>query len=119
MRPVPIEARGEMNPADHLDAMILQGMRQRSQAVAPGVLAHVIDRGKWLEVRSVMAATPRVPGAVGRWLDTLPADRKVVVSAVVSGRLASMLHRRGFTAECWWDTSLDMEDTGAMIRRPA
>jgi hypothetical protein len=56
---------------------------------------------------------------VGRWLDTLPMDRKVVVPAVVSGRLAGMLARRGFEPRVWWDDVLMMEDEGAMVREAA
>lgn len=119
MTPVPIETRGELNPRDPLDVMIVEGMLSRSEVVADGVLAHVVDRGKWIEVRAVMAGGPRIPGAVGRWLDTLPRDRKVVVPAVVSRRLAGMLSRRGFEARVWWDDTLSMEDEGAMVREAA
>lgn len=35
-------------------------------------------------------------GDVGRYLDSLPRDRKVVVPTVLSSRLAGMLERRGF-----------------------
>lgn len=116
MTPVPIEARGELDPRNPLDVMIVEGMLSKAEVVADGVLAHVVDRGKWVEVRSVMAGGPRVPGAVGRWLDSLPRDRKVVVPAVVSGRLAGMLTRRGFEPRVWWDDALMMEDEGAMVR---
>jgi hypothetical protein len=119
VRPIPVDVRNELDPSDPLDAVILAGMRSKATPVAEGVLAHVIVRRKWTEVRAVIADTPRRPGAVGAWLDTLPADRKVVVPAVLSRRLAEMLARRGFTPESWWDDALDMADTGAMIRRPA
>lgn len=110
--------RSELDPADPIDRALLVRMHASSGLVADGVLAHVVERRKWTEIRAVLADHPRIPGAVGRWLDTLPADRKVIVPAVVSARLAGMLERRGFAAEPWWDDTLDMADVGAMIRRP-
>lgn len=35
-------------------------------------------------------------GAVGRYLDSLPRDQRVVFPNVLSAVLAGMLHRRGF-----------------------
>ncbi len=108
----------ELDPEDSLDAWLLDAMRASSVPVnANGsVLAHVIERHAWLEVRAVLASEPRVPGDVGRWLDTLPHDRTVVVAAVVSTRLAGMLQRRGFRQQVWWDKQVMRFDHGAWIR---
>lgn len=110
--------RHELDPAAPLDRWLLDQMASMAVPVADGVLAHVIERRKWLEIRGILAGSPRIPGAVGRWLDTLPTDRKIIVPAVVSPRLAGMLARRGFADEAWWDDTLSTEDPGAMIRRP-
>jgi hypothetical protein len=110
------EPEREMDPRDLVDGLLLSMMRARAIAVAPGVLAEVIDDGGPLEVRSVLADEPGVPGAVGRWLDTLPRDRKVIVPAVVSPRLAGMLVRRGFARRRWFDARVGNHDDGAYIR---
>jgi hypothetical protein len=107
----------ELDPRVLFDAMLLGAMRGRSELVADGVLAHVIDRGNSIEVRAVLATEPRIPGAVGAWLDALPTDRTVVIPAVVSARLAGMLERRGFAHQPWYDHALDMPDEGTWIRR--
>ena len=41
-------------------------------------------------------------GDVGRYLDSLPRDRRVVIPNVMSERLAGMLERRGFTLTTEW-----------------
>lgn len=110
--------RGELDPTSLFDQGLLEQMRQACRPVALGVLAHVIDRVGYVEVRGVMATDPRLPGAVGRWLDRLPRDRTVIVSAVVSDRLAGMLERRGFWPTHWWDPALGAWDVGAFVREP-
>lgn len=76
--------------------------------VAPGVMAVAYPSG-WgdhLRITWVSALRPG-SGDVGRWLDSLPVNRTVWVSAVVSPRFAGMLARRGFA-----DTG-----QGNMVRR--
>lgn len=69
----------------------------RVSLVAPGVEARVIDHGDLVELKAIRAlAGTEGSGHVGRYLDTLPRDRLVVVPFVVSARLAGMLRRRGF-----------------------
>lgn len=115
---VPAELVGhEPDPSDPLDALLLSMMRDG--CVPDGdCLVHVLDNGVWVEVRGIMAAEPRVPGAVGAWLDALPRDRRVIVPAVISARLAGMLRRRGFVAKRWYDHRVGNFDDGAMIRQP-
>jgi hypothetical protein len=64
---------------------------------APGVMvvAYPSGYGDHLRITWVSALRPG-SGDVGRWLDTLPSDQTIWVSAVVSPRLAGMLARRGF-----------------------
>lgn len=117
---VPPSQRPEMDPGDELDGLLLSLMHERAVPLnaSGSVVGEVLDNGVWIEVRSVIAGDPRVPGDVGRWLDTLPLDRKVIVPAVVSGRLAGMLERRGFSPERWYDARVGNFDDGAMVRRP-
>lgn len=64
--------------------------------LAPNVLGYTIDGDDdslWIPV---IQAADEGAGDVGRYLDTLPHDRRVVVPTVLSSRLAGMLHRRGF-----------------------
>lgn len=115
--PYPISDRTELDPAAEFDRHLLAMMDAMAEDVAPGVRAHVVDPGgPWIVLRSVAATTPPIPGAVGTWLDTLPRDRKVVVPAVTSRRLAEMLVRRGFECRTWYDKHTGTFDRGAMIR---
>jgi hypothetical protein len=110
--------RPELDPNNPGDALILRGLRVTCVPThMAGVLAHV-DRsadGTFI-VRGVITAEPRIPGAVGRWLDWLPRDRTVLVPAVVSGRLAGMLERRGFRPHLWLDPEVGTYDNGAYRR---
>lgn len=115
--PLPIEARQNLDPdSDGFDRVLIDAMLTVCRPVAYGVLADVYDNGGWVNVRGVLASTPRVPGAVGDWLDTLPKDRRVIVWAVTSRRLAEMLQRRGFTCCVRFDQMMNLWDAGAMVR---
>lgn len=105
-----------MSSPDGLDELLFARMRAKCVKVADGVLADVLDNGVWVEVRGVMADEPRIPGAVGAWLDALPR-RRVVVPDVVSDRLAAMLVRRGFALRRWYDHRMSTF-TEAYIRPP-
>lgn len=61
-----------------------------------GVRAFIPHDGPdYLEIAGIFAEALGT-GAVGKYLDALPRDRKVIVSMVVNERLAGMLERRGF-----------------------
>ena len=66
--------------------------------LGPGVRGYAQEHRGELWV-SVVWAEREGSGDVGRWLDTLPKDRTVVFSRVLSARLAGMLDRRGFRPE--------------------
>jgi hypothetical protein len=110
----------ELNPDDQTDGGLLDAMRSKAVPVTDSgsVLAHIEDHPNELVVRTVLAGEPRTPGDVGRWLDSLPRQHRVVVPAVVSARLYGMLQRRGFNQQHWWDDRLGIFDHGAMIRVP-
>lgn len=63
--------------------------------IAPGVRGYTVEKDGALYVPLVIASTPG-DGAVGRFLDALPADRPVKFPNVLSPKLAGMLQRRGF-----------------------
>lgn len=63
--------------------------------VAQGVRAFVFDTADGVYIPWI-AAEREGAGDVGRYLDALPRDRRVVFPTVLSRRLAGMLRRRGF-----------------------
>ncbi len=69
--------------------------------VAPGVRAVVFDTPKGIYIPIISAERPGC-GDVARYLDALPADRRVVFPTVVSARLRAMLERRGFRPSTEW-----------------
>jgi hypothetical protein len=70
--------------------------------IAPGVRGYTVDNGrKGLYVPLVIAENEG-SGDVGRYLDSLPKDRRVVFPNVLSKRLVGMLSRRGFTRGSEW-----------------
>jgi hypothetical protein len=75
--------------------LIEAAFRSQERDVAPGVRGVVEDDGQTITIMWIRATTEG-SGDVGRWLDSLPADRKVRVIGVTSYRLAQMLHRRGY-----------------------
>lgn len=79
-----------------IDAMTDKVRRQLEHELAPGVYGWTRDLSDGsLEIPSLRAESEG-SGAVGRYLDGLPKDRKIVVPLVTNPRLAGMLERRGF-----------------------
>ena len=64
--------------------------------LAPGVYGFTLDDPDGALVIPMIVAEYPGSGAVGRYLDTLPTNRRVIVEACISPRLAGMLERRGF-----------------------
>lgn len=114
------EHRRELDPlGGPLDVFLLAKMTE-APVVAPGVRADYRDNGCWFSLRSVIRDPDDYrPGAVGAWLDTMPTDRRCIVWAVVSDRLAGMLRRRGFSAVRRFDSHLGLWDDGAFVREGA
>jgi len=71
------------------------------ETLAPGVLGYATETPDGLYV-GFIAAEVEGSGAVGRYLDSLPRDRRVVFPDVLSPRLAGMLGRRGFVPTVEW-----------------
>jgi hypothetical protein len=69
-----------------------------NEPIAPGVLGYTVEKGDDLYVPFVMAEKEG-NGDVGRYLDGLPTDRRIVFPDVLSGRLLGMLVRRGYHLE--------------------
>lgn len=76
--------------------------------LAPRVTGYTVETDDGLYV-PVITAEREGSGDVGRFLDSLPKDRRVVVPNVVNPRLEGMLIRRGFTlTEEWSDAFEEM-----------
>lgn len=80
-----------MADADLIDRFF----RTQETPLAPGVFGCVETEGDTIVVMWVRAEVEG-SGAVGRWLDSLPTDRKIKMIGVVSERLRGMLERRGY-----------------------
>lgn len=74
-----------------------------------GVRGAVFDREDGLWIPLIRAEEPG-SGDVGRFLDGLPRDRRIVFPNVLSDRLRGMLERRGFEEGREW-----IEDVGEEI----
>ena len=85
-------------------------------SLAPGVIGYTVDVGPDLYVPLIEAMKPG-SGDVGRYLDSLPIDRRIVVPNVISARLAGMLARRGFSATVEWAADFE-ENVEIWERRP-
>jgi hypothetical protein len=72
--------------------------------LAPGVYGYAIECERGLYIPWI-AAESEGSGIVGKFLDELPRDRRVVFPTVLSDRLAGMLLRRGFIPS--WEASED------------
>lgn len=88
-----------------LDEMIAAQMDDLFVPIADGVHGLVRDLPGRLEIGGVRADVEG-SGAVGRYLDALPRDRKIVVPYVTSDRLAGMLARRGFVPRQRFDPTV-------------
>jgi hypothetical protein len=74
--------------------------------LAPGVQGYTVDTDHGLYV-PLIESTEERQGNVGRYLDSLPTDRRVVVPNVINGLLADMLHRRGFILVEEWSEQME------------
>lgn len=63
--------------------------------ISNGVFGDIVERGDYIFINIVWSAVEG-QGNVGRWLNSLPTNKKIVVPAVVSAKFAGMLRRRGF-----------------------
>ena len=82
--------------------------------IAPGVRGDVHDTPAGLYI-PIIFAEREGGGDVGRYLDALPRDRRVVFPCVISVRLAGMLVRRGFAPA--FDHSEDFGEIDVYERR--
>ena len=83
-------------PGPAIDAALERAMDGVFYPLAPGVEGATRDWSDGtFELVGIRAVTPGA-GDVGRYLDSLPRDRTVVVPFVTSQRLTQMLARRGF-----------------------
>lgn len=71
------------------------------ERLADGVFGYCLETDRGLYVPWIMAEREG-SGDVGRYLDSLPTDRRVVFPTILSARLAAMLGRRGFVATVEW-----------------
>ena len=74
--------------------------------IAPGVRGIVFDMLDGLYLPLILAEREGA-GDVGRFLDALPKDRRIVFPNVVSQRLLGMLQRRGYRSS--WDPEGECE----------
>lgn len=63
--------------------------------LAPGVRGVLFDRADGIWIPYIRAENPG-SGDVGRYLDSLPTDRRILFPTVLSPRLREMLERRGY-----------------------
>lgn len=84
--------------------------------VAPGVRAMVFDTPEGIYIPMIIADREG-SGDVGRYLDSLPKDRRLVFPTVISARLRGMLERRGFRETTEWSPEFQ-EHVEIHERRP-
>lgn len=80
-----------------LDPLRFRGLIDFTEKLASGVFGYGVDTERGLYI-PVVTAEKEGNGDVGRFLDSLPTDRRVVFPTVISSRLAGMLERRGFVS---------------------
>lgn len=71
------------------------------ERLAEGVLGYSIETSEGLYIPWIQAEVEG-DGRVGRYLDALPTDRRIVFPTIISARLVGMLHRRGFVPSVEW-----------------
>ena len=72
------------------------------ERLADGVFGYTMDEGEKGLYVPWIAAENEGDGRVGKYLDSLPRDRRIVFPTILSQRLAGMLLRRGFTPSKEW-----------------
>lgn len=87
---------------DPIDQILNEQMDIIFVPIADGVEGLVRDLGSEIEIGGIRAVNPG-SGAVSRYLDALPHDRKITVPYVTSDQLAGMLRRRGFVEKQRFD----------------
>lgn len=80
----------------------------KEPVLAPGVRGTAFDTPNGIYI-PLVHAEKRGNGDVGRFLDSLPRDRRVCFPTVISSRLVGMLKRRGFTL------SIEKDDLGQVV----
>lgn len=98
-----------------MDGMIVSrgGM---DELLAPGVLGYKIETEDAIYIPLIQAVTEG-SGAVGAYLDSLPADRAIKIPDVISDRLRKMLLRRGYVVTHEYAEEFE-EDVEIMTRYP-
>jgi hypothetical protein len=95
--------------------MAIEHFSQVGDAITPGqeprlgegVRGSAFDLGEQGVYLPLIIAEREGNGDVGRWLDDLPRDRRVVVPNAMNARLVGMLLRRGFTPAKEYDPEFD------------
>lgn len=64
--------------------------------ISHGVFGDIVERQGYIFINVIWSAVEN-QGNVGRYLDSLPKDKEIVVPVVMSAKFAGMLQRRGFT----------------------
>lgn len=85
--------------------------------IAEGVRGVWFDKPEAIYLTFLYAMQPG-NGDVGRMLDGLPKDRKIIVPEVLSGRLEEMLRRRNFQMELVNQQGAFDQPFFAMVRTP-
>lgn len=71
--------------------------------LGPGVRGTAFDTPKGIYI-PLISADREGSGNVSAFLDSLPADRRVVFPCVINSKLAGMLQRRGFSLSVEYDS---------------
>ncbi len=96
---------------DYVDPL---GVMER---LAPGVLGYTVDMPDGTLNIPMIQAEREGNGDVGRYLESLPRDRRICFPCVISRRLQGMLERRGFVPSVEWAD--DFEEWVEVMARPA